>query len=41
MLVRKGELKIKPGFDGEFGKIKIFGETGKVTPTGPVQTGLF
>lgn len=41
MLVRKGDLKIKPGFDGEFGKIKIFGEAGKVIPAGPVQIGLF
>jgi len=24
--VREGKLKIEPGFDGEFGKVKIFGE---------------
>ncbi|MBI5588372.1 MAG: DNA helicase UvrD [Deltaproteobacteria bacterium] len=41
MKVREGDLKIKPGFDGEFGKIKIFGETGEVLPAGPVQIGLF
>lgn len=39
--VRKGELSIVPGFDGEFGKIKIFGKAEDIKPTGPVQIGLF
>jgi len=39
--VREGDLKIKPGFDGEFGKVRIFGETDRVIPAGPVQIGLF
>jgi len=39
--VREGRLNIRPGFDGEFGKVKIFEETGRITPAGPVQIGLF
>jgi len=39
--VRSGELSIRPGFDGEFGKIKIFSDAGEVKPTGPIQAGLF
>ena len=27
--VRKGKVNIKPGFDGEYGKISIFGEEDK------------
>ncbi|MFQ5466400.1 MAG: endonuclease Q family protein [Thermodesulfobacteriota bacterium] len=41
MKVRGGLLSISPGFDGEFGKIKIFGPTEEVTPRGPVQAALF
>ncbi|MBI5971118.1 MAG: DNA helicase UvrD [Deltaproteobacteria bacterium] len=41
MKVRNGELSITPGFDGEFGKIKIFGKTPELTPKGPRQIGLF
>ncbi|MFQ5735584.1 MAG: endonuclease Q family protein [Thermodesulfobacteriota bacterium] len=40
MKVRRGEVNITPGFDGEFGKIKIFSETEKVKPKGPQQLGL-
>ncbi len=40
MKVRRGEVSITPGFDGEFGKIKIFSEVEKVRPTGPQQLGL-
>ena len=40
MKVRRGEVSITPGFDGEFGKIRIFGEAEKVVPTGPQQTGF-
>lgn len=40
MKVRRGEIEITPGFDGEFGKIKIFGKAEKVVPTGPQQTGF-
>jgi uncharacterized protein (TIGR00375 family) len=39
--VRTGELSITPGFDGEFGKIKIFGKTEEIKPRGPRQMGLF
>ena len=24
--VRKGEIEITPGYDGEFGKVRVFGE---------------
>jgi uncharacterized protein (TIGR00375 family) len=41
MKVRSGDISITPGFDGEFGKIKIFGKTGEVKPLGPRQMGLF
>ncbi len=40
MKVRRGELSITPGFDGEFGKVKIFEETEAPMPTGPTQMGL-
>ncbi|MEE9614772.1 MAG: endonuclease Q family protein [Thermodesulfobacteriota bacterium] len=39
--VRRGELSISPGFDGEFGKVKIFGKTEEPKPVGPSQMGLF
>lgn len=39
--MRKGELNITPGFDGEFGKINILGKAEKINPTGPAQTNLF
>ena len=39
--VRKGELSISPGFDGEFGKIKIFGKAEAAGPAEPKQMGLF
>lgn len=39
--VRGGELSIRPGFDGEFGKIKIFGEAAEPEPEGAVQIRLF
>ncbi|MBI1913090.1 MAG: DNA helicase UvrD [Deltaproteobacteria bacterium] len=39
--VRNGDLSISPGFDGEFGKIKIFGRTEEIVPLGPQQIGLF
>lgn len=31
--VRNGKLNIRPGFDGEYGKIKIFGENEVIAPT--------
>jgi len=40
MKVRRGEVSITPGFDGEFGKIRIFSEAEKVVPAGPMQTGF-
>jgi len=40
MKVRRGEVDITPGFDGEFGKIRIFGPAEKVVPTGLRQTGF-
>lgn len=39
--VRHGDVAISPGFDGEFGRISIFGEKEVIVPSGPVQTGLF
>lgn len=39
--VRTGEIDVKPGFDGEFGKIRIFGSTEAPRPAGPMQIGLF
>ncbi len=39
--VRQGDVAISPGFDGEFGRISIFGEKEVVRPAGPIQTGLF
>jgi len=41
MKMRRGELNITPGFDGEFGKINILGKPEKIKPTGPAQTNLF
>jgi PHP family Zn ribbon phosphoesterase len=39
--VRQGKLNITPGYDGEFGKINIFGEKQEIKPKGPRQVGLF
>ncbi|MCK5237771.1 MAG: DNA helicase UvrD [Deltaproteobacteria bacterium] len=39
--VRSGEISIVPGFDGEFGKIKIFGTAESPVEKGPSQKGLF
>ncbi|MBI5561094.1 MAG: DNA helicase UvrD [Deltaproteobacteria bacterium] len=39
--VRRGELSIVPGFDGEFGKIKIFGKAEGPRAAEPKQMGLF
>ena len=39
--VRRAEIDITPGFDGEFGKISIFGKNEEVKPAGPRQMGLF
>ena len=41
MKVRRGDISITPGFDGEFGKIRIFGKAPEPTPKGPRQIGLF
>lgn len=41
MRVRSGDLSISPGFDGEFGKIKIFGKTEAPKPTWARQERLF
>jgi len=39
--VRSGEISITPGFDGEFGKIKIFSRAEKPGPLGARQISLF
>lgn len=41
MKTRNEEVNITPGFDGEFGKIRIFGNKEVVAPRGPSQIGLF
>ncbi len=41
MKMRRGDVNITPGFDGEFGKINILGKVEKIKPTGPAQTNLF
>ncbi|MCK4846140.1 MAG: DNA helicase UvrD, partial [Deltaproteobacteria bacterium] len=40
MMVRSGDVKISPGFDGEFGKIKLFEEVSLPKPKGRRQMGL-
>jgi len=39
--VRKGKVKIAPGYDGEYGKIAIFGENDKNSQEGEKQLSLF
>ncbi len=39
--MRRGEVSIRPGFDGEFGRIKLFEEPQKPQTKGPTQMGLF
>ncbi|MFA5156504.1 MAG: endonuclease Q family protein [Candidatus Omnitrophota bacterium] len=39
--VRKGKVNINPGFDGEYGKVAIFGEKDKPTAEGEKQLSLF
>lgn len=39
--VRSGDIGITPGFDGEFGKIRIFGKADEPRRTGPAQIRLF
>lgn len=39
--VRKGKVDIRPGFDGEYGKIAIFSEAEKSVNTGEQQLSLF
>ena len=30
--VRSGDIAVKPGFDGEFGKIRVLGESKRSSP---------
>ncbi len=39
--VRSGDIGITPGFDGEFGKIRIFGKAEEPRLAGPAQIRLF
>ncbi len=39
--VRRAQVHISPGFDGEFGKIKLFEEPQRPETKGPTQMGLF
>ncbi len=41
IMVRKGELKIIPGFDGEYGKVRIFANAEKPKPRAYSQKSLF
>ncbi|OGM91804.1 DNA helicase UvrD [Candidatus Wolfebacteria bacterium RIFCSPLOWO2_01_FULL_38_11] len=38
-LVRGGKVKIEPGFDGEYGKISIFGKTKEIKKKSPKKSG--
>jgi uncharacterized protein (TIGR00375 family) len=39
--MRRGEVVVEPGYDGEYGKVRIFGEAEAVAPTGEQQLTLF
>ncbi len=39
--MRRARVHISPGFDGEFGKIKLFEESPRPEAKGPTQMGLF
>lgn len=41
MKTRNEDVAITPGFDGEFGKVRIFGNKEVIAPRGPSQIGLF
>jgi len=41
MKVRRGELNISPGFDGQFGKVRILSRDAEIRPTKPSQINLF
>jgi uncharacterized protein (TIGR00375 family) len=39
--MREGRVSIEPGYDGEYGKVHLFGEADAVVPTGEQQMTLF
>jgi len=39
--VRQGQVTIEPGYDGEYGTVRIFGEADAAAPTGEQQLTLF
>ena len=39
--MRRGEVQVEPGYDGEYGKVHIFGEAQAPVPAGEQQMTLF
>jgi PHP family Zn ribbon phosphoesterase len=39
--MRAGEVSMRPGFDGEFGHVRLTETVSEARPAGPVQAGLF
>ncbi len=39
--MRAEEVSLRPGFDGEFGRVSVTEKVEEIRPTGPMQAGLF